>query len=69
MNLHPTGTDSTIEPNIETGGGKRELYFDTRILSNNSVLWSKNKKEQFQCCKQMNEAKKKRDGPTTFHRL
>ena len=33
FNVDPycTGTDSTIEHNIETGGGKGELHLDTRI--------------------------------------
>ena len=33
FNVDPyrTGTDSTIERNIETGGGKGELHLDTRI--------------------------------------
>ena len=39
FNVDPyrTGTDSTIERNIETGGGKGELHLDTRIGGNDST--------------------------------
>ena len=39
FNVDPyrTGTDSTIERNIETGGGKGELNLDTRIGGNDST--------------------------------
>ena len=39
----PTGMDSTIERNTETGGRKGELHLDTRIWGNDSISKSTKK--------------------------
>ena len=52
-----TGTESTIERYIETGGEKGELHLDTRIWGNDFI--SESTKNQCQYCKRMNGAKKR----------
>ena len=52
---HCTGTDVTVECNIETRDGKVEFYFKTRVWDYNSTSqWTK---YSFQSCQRMNGAK------------